>query len=273
LRYTILGSSGFIGARLVTRALGLGHDVWCPGRNDRLDTQGAGHIIYCVGMTANFRGRSHQTIDAHVTHLQRVLRQTNFDSFTYLSSTRVYRHLTAAVAHEESPLVVSPGNPEDIYNISKILGENLLLQQDGRMRIARLSNVVGIDFTSGNFLSCLLRESVCRGRIHLEQSLSSVKDYVDARFVVDALLHLGPYGRHAIYNVASGKNISHEQIIDRLKELTDAEVTVSGNDRRHCFPRICVERIQQEFNFKSSCVFDQLPLLVKRVREHYRTAA
>ena len=273
MKYTILGSSGFIGSHVLARASHHGHDVWCPRRDERLDTQDAGHIIFCVGMTANFRGQPHQTIDAHVTYLQRVLQQTTFESLAYLSSTRVYQHLSTAVADEESSLVIFPREAEDLYAISKILGENLLMQHDGRVRIARLSNVLGYDVTSENFLFSVIRDCVCHGRLHLKQSLASVKDYVDVGSVADLLLRLGPCGSSVIYNVASGANVSHGQILQRMEELTGVQITIAENAKQHSFPRINIERIQREFNFKSTNFLEQLPALVENMRQHYKVAA
>jgi len=64
--------------------------VICPTRDESLDGRDLGHIIYCIGITADFRRRPHDTITAHVTKLQEVLTRTSFESLVYLSSTRVY---------------------------------------------------------------------------------------------------------------------------------------------------------------------------------------
>jgi len=273
MKYTVLGSSGFIGSHVARMASMAGHDVWCPGRNERLDTNPAGHLIYCIGMTADFRSHPHQTIDAHVSQLQRVLQTASFESLTYLSSTRVYQHTPRAIVDEESPLFVHPQEPGDLYNLSKLLGENLLLMYDGRVRVARLSNVIGNDVTSANFLFSVLRDCVGRGRVHLQQSLQSVKDYVDVGYVADLLLRLGPQGTSRLYNVASGINVSHQQIMDELKRLTGAVVTVSSEAATYSFPLINTDRVQQEFNCRTGSVVERLPDLVNSVRQHVRKSA
>ncbi len=273
MKYTILGSRGFIGSHVTALVASSGHDLWCPRRTERLDTQHAGHIIYCVGMTADFRQHPHQTIDAHVTFLQHVLKTADFDSLTYLSSTRVYQHTDREVVHEDTPLVATSQNAGDLYNLSKLLGENLLLQHDGCVRVARLSNVVGHDVMSANFLFSVIRDCVLRGEVCLQQTLASAKDYVDIQYVAELLLRLGPFGTQQVYNIASGYNVSHSQIIDRLTELTGAQMTVSADATPYIFPRIDTRRVQREFQLRSADVVEQLPDLVDCVRQHYRTAA
>ncbi len=273
MKYTVLGSSGFIGSTVAALATAAGHQVWCPGRQDRLDSQHAGHLIYCIGMTADFRRQPHQTIDAHVTNLQRVLRTASFDSLTYLSSTRVYQHTDLAVVDEDSPLLVTAQEPGDLYNLSKLLGENLLLQHGGAVRVARLSNVVGNDVNSSNFLFSVLRDCVRRGRVELQQSLASAKDYVDVRYVAELLLRLGPHGQQNVYNIASGFRVSHRQILDHLTRLTGAKVTVAATAAEYSFPHISTDRVQQEFNTRTSSVVDRLPELVRCARRHFRKAA
>ncbi len=273
MNYTVLGSSGFIGSQVAKLANQAGHQVWRPGRTDRLDAQHAGHIIYCVGMTADFRSQPHQTIDAHVSHLQRVLQTATFDSFTYLSSTRVYQHSALPIVDEESPLVVTAQEPGDLYNLSKLLGENLLLQHAGRVRVARLSNVIGNDVTSTNFLFSVLRDCLGRGGVNLQQSLESAKDYVDVRYVAELLLRLGHQGTQRVYNIASGFNVSHREILGELSRLTGAKVTVVENAVEYSFPLINTNRVQQEFGCSSGNVVDRLPELVMCAREHFRKAA
>ena len=89
MKFTVLGSSGFIGSHVASLAATNGHDVVCPTRNANLAGRSLGHAIYCIGLTADFRTRPHETIHAHVSKLQEVLQTTTFDSLVYLSSTRV----------------------------------------------------------------------------------------------------------------------------------------------------------------------------------------
>src|SRR3954463_12246683 len=119
---TILGGSGFIGSALVERLAKIGLSCQAPDRGQKLTGKKLGDVIYCVGLTADFRSRPLETVDAHVCHLMQIMRNCQFRSLVYLSSTRVYRKQSGA-AQEEDMLSVDPSDEDDIYNIWKIMGE------------------------------------------------------------------------------------------------------------------------------------------------------
>src|SRR5688500_5975918 len=87
---TVLGASGFIGSRLVSQLAATGAEYQAVGRNEALPAGPLGHVIYCIGLTADFRSRPLNTVEAHVCKLLEVLRKCDFESLLYLSSTRLY---------------------------------------------------------------------------------------------------------------------------------------------------------------------------------------
>lgn len=273
MKYTIFGSSGFIGSHVATAARESGHDVHCPDRSGISANKNLGHAVYCIGMTADFRRMPHQTIDAHVSRLQQVLQACEFETFTYLSSTRVYQHCAEAVVTEDTPLVVQSQDAGDLYNLSKLLGESILQTHGGKVRVARLSNVVGDDVMSSNFLFSVLRDCVQHGHVELQQSLESAKDYVDIRDVTSLLLRLGPEGSAGVYNLASGTNTTHQKLLSVITNLTGASVTVAQNAAEYSFPRINIDRMRREFSFTTRNVTESLPALVEQVRRFVRAAA
>jgi len=142
MRFTVLGARGFVGSHLVSFLENEGADCITPARAEQLDGGNLGHVIYCIGLTADFRTRTFDTVESHVCALLDILKNCYYDSFLYLSSTRVYKN--AQSTNEEAALRVTPHNPDDMYNISKIMGESLCLTIDNpSVRIARMSNVVG----------------------------------------------------------------------------------------------------------------------------------
>ena len=213
MRFTVLGSSGFIGRHLVRALVSGGHECWTPGRDDpQVYGPALGHAIYCIGLTADWRRQPLATVRAHVGILERVLESASFESLVYLSSTRVYRG--ASSTHESSPLTVRPAVADDLYNISKLMGESMCLSGvRGGVRVARVSNVYGDDVTSENFLTAVTRDAVERGHVELETGLSSSKDYIAVTDVVDLLVSIALRGEQPIYNVASGCNTSHAELI------------------------------------------------------------
>src|SRR3954463_10632871 len=123
---TILGGSGFIGSALVERLAKIGLSCQAPDRGQKLTGKKLGDVIYCVGLTADFRTRPLETVEAHVCHLLSILKSCEFQSLVYLSSSRVYRN-QEGIAREGDPLTVDSSNPDDLYAISKLMGEAIAM--------------------------------------------------------------------------------------------------------------------------------------------------
>jgi nucleoside-diphosphate-sugar epimerase len=247
MNFTVLGGQGVIGRALVARLRQGGHAVAVPDRADRGDPRRPwGHVIYAIGLTADFRRRPFETVEAHVGVLGEVLRQALFDSFLYLSSTRVYAG--AASTAEDTPLSVRPADPSDLYNLSKLLGESLCLNDPrATVRVARLSNVVGgEDADSDNFVPTLRREARS-GCIRLHSALDSAKDYLHIDDAVRLLEDVALRGTHRLYNVASGRSISHRAWVERLQAATGCAVELAPQAPRLCFADIDIRRLIESF--------------------------
>jgi nucleoside-diphosphate-sugar epimerase len=245
MKATVFGASGFIGGELVGHLRRLGWQVDAVPRDDESwRERELGHAFYCIGLTADFRKRPFDTIDAHVSVLTRVLRHGRFDSLLYLSSTRVYAR--AADADEATPIPALSSDPSDLYNLSKLLGESACLSaQRPGVRVARLSNVFGADFSSENFLNSVLRDAVTRKRVVLATSLQSEKDYVHVDDVVRVLEVIARSGSEPIYNVACGRNTTHREIADALQAATGCEISVADGAPTTRFPIIRTERLRR----------------------------
>ena len=112
MRFTVFGATGFIGANLVAHLSRRGHEVRCPKRDLPIEAgDHLGHVIYAIGLTANFRSRPYETVEAHVGLLSRLLQTSCFDSWLYLSSTRVYAGLLgASKVDEEVRIPIAPSS-------------------------------------------------------------------------------------------------------------------------------------------------------------------
>lgn len=265
---TLVGGHGFIGRHLaeyfaaqgaVTRVIGRGNAGW---RDADL-----GRIFYCAGLTADFRSRPYDTIDAHVAFLGEMLRSAAFSSFVYLSSTRVYAR--AATTGEDTIIPIAPADPSDLYNVSKLAGEALCLSCGlENVRVARLSNVFGGDIASENFLTSILRDAIRHGHIELGTSLDSAKDYVSVWDVVRTLDAISIGATQKIYNVASGRNTSHRALIEKIAAITGSKVSVRAQAPLQSFPDIDVARMTTLVGSARDNVLDHIEPMLADMRSH-----
>lgn len=267
MRFTVLGASGFIGSNLRDYLTRLGHECFDPTRDDPvIFSEKLGHVIYCAGLTADFRQKPFDTVRAHVCHLVDVLERSDFDSLLYLSSTRVYGN--SGSTEEDVVLLADPQNPGDLYNLTKLTGEALCFSCGKRnVRVARLSNVYGNDFSSENFLCSIIRDAVRDRRIVLRTTPDSAKDYIAIHDVMRILPRVALSGRRRIYNVASGINISNRALLDELARLCGCAVSVADEASTIVFPLIDIRRIREEFAFQPSSVLSNLADLVRQYQE------
>lgn len=256
--FTILGSKGFIGHHLVQHLIQHGMPYQAPGRDEPLGTTPLGHVIYCIGLTADFRQRPLDTVEAHVCVLRNLLAEGNFTSLTYLSSTRVYTG--ADSTSETGPLAVNPSIPGDLYNLSKLMGESLCLH-GGRpgTRVARLSNIVGLRPDPDIFIDQLLEEGRRTGHVHLKTSLDSRKDYLYIDDAVHALTTIARSSAQGIINVASGQAVSNREIMTLLSEYMGFSFDVALDAPSWDFHPIDTSRLRAEFGLTPRRFEDYFP--------------
>ena len=265
MKFTVLGSRGFIGRHLVRHLTCQGHEICQPERNAswRSDVN-YGHVIFCIGLTADFRSKPFETVEAHVGVLHDFLLRARFESLLYLSSTRVYQR--SSNTDEETVLGAFPAIRGDLFNLSKLLGESLCLASGWpNVRVARVSNVVDGSFQTPTFLSQVVGEALAHGAVEFQSAPCSAKDYVCVEDVVDLLASIATQGRHAIYNVASGVNLTNADIAAILSEELGCRTLFTPGTPTHSFPPIHIDRIREDFGFVPRNVESTLRQALKAV--------
>jgi nucleoside-diphosphate-sugar epimerase len=267
--FTILGAGGALGQALVARLRSAAVPVLPVTRNMLPALLGSdrniGNVINCVGLTGDFRSRALDTANAHVAITVECLKRLRFESFLFLSSTRVYAH--AASTHEQAALPCRPDDPSDLYNITKLAGEALCLS-DPRptVRVVRLSNVYGVDMPE-TFLSQVIREGRATGAVQFRQGSDSEKDYVSADAVVTILPEISRRGSRRLYNLASGRNTRHATIARILREEAGWNVSFLEGALVIRFPTIDTTRLESEFGPILSTLSEDLPRLIRPGQE------
>jgi nucleoside-diphosphate-sugar epimerase len=249
LRITVLGASGFIGSHIVQFLERQGKKPYAPARGDEaIFHEELGDVIYAIGLTADFRERPFDTVDAHICVLNRLLRGGNFSSLTYLSSTRIYAN--GSQTDEAAALPVSPYGLSDFYNLSKIMGESLCLNcGSGQMKVARLSNVIGLRKDPDIFVDQLLEEGRRTGKVHFQTSLASRKDYIDVWDAVELLVRIATSGEKGIFNVASGEAVSNGEIARFLVDRMGFDYSVACDAPLWAFAPIDISRVRTTFGY------------------------
>jgi nucleoside-diphosphate-sugar epimerase len=261
---TVLGGSGYIGKHLADYLQQLGHACWVPKRDDpSIFQRSLGTVFYCIGLTADFRSRPFDTVDAHVGVLSKVLEHGRFDQLIYLSSTRVY--LGASDTYEDQTLAINIQDPDDLYKLSKLMGESLVLQSGRPCKVVRLSNVVGGErVSSDNFVGSLWRDARS-GNILLRTDPLSAKDYVHIDDVVELLVLVAYQGKQRVYNLASGVQTTHAQWLDRICTATGRTWSVLRDAPLQQFLPIRVTRLHTEFE----CFVNNYRSIFKRKKVQY----
>lgn len=259
---TVLGASGFIGSHLTAYLEQNNDDFFAPEKSDEtIFSRHLGDVVYAIGITSDFRERPLACAEAHVCVLHRLIQEGNFDSLTYLSSTRVYgtNHHTS----ETRELTVNPTRLDDIYNISKLMGESIVIHS-GRpnMKVVRLSNVLGENQNPDTFLAQLLKEGFNLGHVTFQQALDSTKDFIHIRDAVFFLRQIATLNESGIYNIAGGEIISNADIAGHLERILGFKTSVADNAPTRSFNLINIDKVVKLFGVKPRSFSDYFPELL-----------
>lgn len=261
MKFTVLGSTGFIGKTVTAHLRSKGHEVYTPARDEKsLAGKNLGHLIYAIGMTGNFREHPDLAIEAHVNVLQRLIKDADFQSWLYLSSTRVYG--MADDNSENAKISILP-NADTLYDLSKLLGESICLShKNPTVRVARLSNVYGAGQSEHTFLGSILRDVKKTGKATIGEGQLSSKDYVSVNDVAELVELISLHGKERIYNIASGEAITHGALAEKLF-TSGYTVDFAANGNVRTLPAINIGRIEHEFGRAPRSLLDDLPALLQ----------
>jgi nucleoside-diphosphate-sugar epimerase len=273
MKFTVLGGRGFVGSHVVRYLERQGHTVDVPSRDlVGLPEKDLGHVIYAIGLTGDFRKRPFETVDAHVCLLAKLLQTCRFDSWLYLSSTRVYSALDLdKSAGEDSPVIVRPGM-DSLYNLSKLMGESLCLAcPSPSIRVARLSNVYGTGISTDTFLGSVINDLRQQGHVTVNESPESGKDYVAVDDVATLIETISLRGEERLYNIASGRLVTHRELFGKISKLTGFTASFPDGNLMRTFPVVDISRVHAEFGFRPKNLLDTLGLLFASSGVHYNT--
>ena len=262
VNFTVFGGGGFVGRHLANLLRQSGYEVTVFDRNNILSgaykNRELGHVIYAIGLTADFRSRLQETVDAHVSLLNTLLHECEWQSWLYLSSTRVYGSTRKKPCAETDFVSVTP-SADAVYDLSKLLGEALCVSHSKpTCRAVRLSNVFGAGMNASNFLGALEAGSREGANVRISEDRDSAKDYIPIERACDLLMKIALFGKERLYNVASGQSIDHAAIAALLHETRNAIVSFAANGAKRRLPEIDTTRIETEFSLEPTPILNDL---------------
>ncbi len=259
--YTVFGASGLIGSALVAALHAAGKHVRAVGRGEPPPNGPWGRAIYAVGITADFRTRPAELVEAHAGYAAALLMRGDVATFTYISSTRMYRD---GATGEENPISIDPADSDRTYDASKLLGESLTRLIAGpAARIVRLSNVVPLAPEGPTFLADVVREARANGVVTIRESPESARDYISLDDAIEGILRVARCEGPACCNVASGVNVGNARIADLLSHHLGAHVRFEEGARPRRATPIRIDALRERIGFTPS---DPVPAIVAMMK-------
>ncbi|WP_299493849.1 NAD(P)-dependent oxidoreductase [uncultured Shewanella sp.] len=267
--YTVIGGNGFIGKKLCDYLVENGENIWSPARGD-LDIyeKDLGIVFYCAGF-GDCQNDPNNVLQANTILLKNILNNAKFSKLYYFSSTRLYMNQMSS--NEDSDLKICTNDERRLFNLTKLVAEELCLKSKQQCHILRASNVYGVALESPLFLPAITRNAIKNKRIEMyitpgyEKDYISVDDVVHACYKISQATILIP----KIINIASGTNTSAAEITKLLVKETSCEVVWHDNvNTGEEFPETKIDCLRKILDFKPRNVLEDIKSMVNEFRMH-----
>ncbi|MBG5883990.1 SDR family oxidoreductase [Providencia alcalifaciens] len=270
-KFTIIGGYGFIGSEIVNFLKEKNAHIFIPQKDDdKLFRDELGTIIYCAGY-GDCINDPFKVLESNTILLSRILKKSNFDKLIYISSTRIYMENNSS--DESSNFIIDRNDSRKLFNLTKLVSEELCLLSNRNVIIVRPSNVYGLAISSPLFLPSIVRDAILKSEVNMYVSPTYEKDYIYVKDVADAIYKLAiiENPKNKIYNLASGENTNAQQIANVLSTETGCKVFWHEQDKMDDnFPVTNIESIKVEINFDPKSVLVMMKQMIKDYLVHYR---
>ena len=255
-KFTVFGHSGFLGKNVVNYLIKNGFKYFLPPRNKYKFKKNLNNVIFCIG-SDNVFNNPINAINANLKILIEVIENNRFDSFLFISSTRIY--LGSKKTREIDEININPNNPTYLFNLLKLASENYCLSKKNKnIKIVRLSNLYGEYFKDQIYLLPTLLRNIKRNKkITITINKNSKKNYLDVNDAIPLFLKILKKSKYKIYNIASNRSYSLSYIIQNLKINKNFKIEYKNQKTRYDEPRINIDRVKKEFKFKTKDNFKE----------------
>jgi len=265
--YTVIGGNGFIGSEVSKKLIDNGHSVFIPDRDDsRLFTKELGIVIFCAG-AGDCKNDPFNVFKANSLLLAAMLEKSDFKKMVYISSTRLY--MGQEETKENSDLTVLANDNRRLFNLTKLLSEELCLLSNKNVVIVRPSNVYGLALNSPLFLPAITRNAINNKRVDMYVTPEYAKDYLSIHDLVSAVCQLSEKDdlMHNIYNIASGINTSAKAIANVLERETGCAINWVQGSVDEYFPVNDISTLTNEIQFSPRNVLDDMKIMIDDFKE------
>lgn len=267
-QYTLIGGNGFIGSEIYKYLTERNCKVFVPRKNDTvIFEKDLGTVIYCAGHGDCLNNPS-KVFDSNSSYLMKIIDKAMFSRMIYISSTRVYMGSEDKSVNEDSDLVIIKNDKRRLFNLTKLLSEELCFSSNKDIIVVRPSNVYGLAIKSPLFLPSITRDAINNGVVNMYVTPKYRKDYVSVYDVAKIIYEISIREKlkSNIYNIASGENTSAGEIADILHKETMCDVVWNSVDSDEVFPITDISKIKLEFNFIPSKVSDDLKSMIENFK-------
>lgn len=264
--YTIFGHTGFLGTEF-TNFLKKKNINYIHNKKNSFP-QKIDRGIYFIG-SDDWKKNSIKSMESNLLHLIKFLKKIKtLNSFTFISSTRIYLNSNKSNIKESDMLTLN-SDLEYLFNLQKILSENLLLNNLENVKIIRLSNVYGTNYDKDTLIPILINRAIKYNKINLLIDSNSSKDYISTNDAIRNIYLISEQNKMGIFNLGSGKNTKLKDIVQKIKKYTNCEVIYSNNPHIEEFPKINLAKTKKIINLKlKNDLLSDLPLLIDKFRKN-----
>ncbi|MGC6387339.1 NAD-dependent epimerase/dehydratase family protein [Ewingella sp. S1.OA.A_B6] len=260
-KYTVIGGNGFIGGEIVSLLKEKGETVNVPVRNcNTLLTTDLGIVIFAAG-NGDCVNKPFEVFNSNTKLLADILEHASFTKLIYISSTRVYMEQEAS--SESANVTICESDNRRLFNLTKLVSEELCLRSEKNTVIVRPSNVYGLALHSPLFLPSIIRNSINNKHVDMYVSPEYAKDYVSVTDVAALIYKIAQKNTHNVYNIASGSNTTADEIANVILSETQCSIKWHNGFAGEYFPVTDNSRTINEYNFSYRNVLDEMKIMIK----------
>jgi nucleoside-diphosphate-sugar epimerase len=246
--FTIFGGNGFVGSEIVCQLKKMGHKCYVPKRDDEnIYKNNLGYVIYASG-NGSCSDEPFSVLNANTIQLSKLLRFGIFSKLIYISSTRLYMNIGSSNEYED--LKICNEDSRRLFNLTKLVSEEMCLLSKKNIQIVRPSNIYGLALDSPLFLPSIVRNAIQYKKVDMHVPREYSKDYISVTDVATLCIKLAQnqVNHPRIINLASGSNISAHEIADILEKNISCEIFWHESKVEiEKFPKISIYQLKKIF--------------------------